>query len=217
MEFLHRDIQKYVEQFTSQETPLLNELNRYTNTNSLKPRMLSGHLQGKYLSMISNLMRPERILEIGTFTGYSALCLAEGLTKEGKLYTIDNNEEVMSVANTFIGKSEHSSKIITLLGDASLEIKALNEQVPSWDLIWIDADKSNYYTYYELCIDKLRPGGLIMADNVLWSGKVLDSTEIEKNTDTRALHEFNTRIQNDNRVENVLLPLRDGIMMIRKL
>jgi caffeoyl-CoA O-methyltransferase len=133
------------------------------------------------------------------------------------LYTIDNNEEVMSVAKTFIGKSDHNSKIITLLGDASSKIKALNEEVPFWDLIWIDADKINYYTYYELCIDKLRPGGLIMADNVLWSGKVLDATEIEKNEDTRALHEFNTRVHNDKRVENVLLPLRDGIMMIRKL
>ncbi|MCC6818460.1 MAG: class I SAM-dependent methyltransferase [Bacteroidia bacterium] len=217
MDFIDKAIQDYSELNTKAESPWLNQLNRHTHTNVLKPRMLSGHLQGRFLSMMSHLCKPLNVLDIGTYTGYSALCLAEGLGEFGKVYSIDNNEELMLTASEFIQKSPYADKISLITGDALTSIKHLNEQVNTWDLVWIDADKSEYMAYYELLIDKVRPGGLIMADNVLWSGKILDKEEILKDRDTAILNEFNNKITADSRVDNLLLPIRDGIMMLRKL
>lgn len=216
MDFLDSDILKYSEDHTSPEPEYLYQLNRFTHSNLLKPRMLSGHLQGRFLALMSQLMQPEYVLDIGTYTGYSALCLAEGLKENGQVYTIDRNDEALAVAETFFEKSKLSHKIKALHGNASELIIELNQKVPYWNLIWMDAEKGDYIQYYDLCIDKLAKGGLIMADNVLWSGKILDQKELEQDKDTRLLNEFNNKIQNDPRVENVLLPLRDGIMMARK-
>ena len=216
MEFIDKDIQNYAEQFTGPESELLHNLNRFTNSSVMKPRMLSGHLQGRFLSMISHLMQAEYVLDIGTYTGYSALCLAEGLKPDGVVYTIDNNDETMVIANRFIQESIYKDKIRTITGDAITEIKKLNSTVPFWDIIWIDADKSDYINYFELCIDKLKSGGIIMADNVLWSGKVLDKESLSKDQDTAILHAFNEQVSKDERVENLLLPIRDGIMILRK-
>lgn len=216
MEFINEDIQAYAERMTSSETQTLYDLNRYTHTNVLKPRMLSGHLQGRFLSFISKMIGANCILDIGTYTGYSALCLAEGLSETGKLYTIDNNEEVMHVAKSSIAKSEFAKQIECKLGNAMEIIEGLKQEVPQFDLVWIDADKSNYLNYYNLVIEHMATGGVIMADNVLWSGKVLDAKALSKDEDTMKLHEFNAFVQNDERVENLLLPIRDGIMMVRK-
>lgn len=216
MEFINSKIQDYAEQHTSKEPAWLYELNRYTHSSQLKPRMLSGHLQGRFLSMISHLMQPAYVLDIGTYTAYSALCLAEGLNSGGHLYTIDNNDETMAVAERFIAASGYSERITCVTGDALHEIQRLNSEVPYWDIVWMDADKSEYIRYYELCIDKMKPGGLILADNVLWSGKVLDQGELAKDQDTAVLHAFNEMVSKDERVESVLLPIRDGIMMLRK-
>lgn len=216
MEFINSKIQDYAEQHTAKEPAWLYELNRYTHSSQLKPRMLSGHLQGRFLSMISHLMQPAYVLDIGTYTAYSALCLAEGLNSGGHLYTIDNNDETMAVAERFIAASGYSERITCVTGDALHEIHRLNTVVPYWDIVWMDADKSEYIRYYELCIDKMKPGGLILADNVLWSGKVLDQGELTKDRDTAVLHAFNEMVSRDERVESVLLPIRDGIMMLRK-
>ncbi len=216
MEFIDQAIQEYAENHSSSEPEVLYKLNRYTHGNVLRPRMLSGHLQGRFLSMISKLVQAEYILDIGTYTGYSALCLAEGLKTNGQLYTIDNNEETMTIAGRFIKEAGYEERITTVTGDAIVEISKLNEKVPFWDIVWMDADKSDYMRYYEMCIDKLKPGGLIMADNVLWSGKVLDEKEKLKDKDTATLHAFNQMVREDSRVECLLLPIRDGIMMIRK-
>ncbi len=217
MEFIDPKIQHYAETHTVHEPAYLLELNRYTHTNVLMPRMLSGHLQGRFLSMCSRMLQPQYVLDIGTYTGYSALCLAEGLSPEGVVYTIDNNAEVTEVAKRFINKSPFQHQVSLELGDAITEIKRLNGMVPHWDLIWIDADKAEYMTYYDLCIDKLRKGGVLMADNVLWSGKVMDEKALDKDLDTKKLHEFNMKVMNDERVFNVLMPIRDGIMMIQKI
>ncbi len=217
MEFIDENIQQYAERHTSPESALLHDLNRYTHTSVLKPRMLSGHLQGRFLSFISQMMQPTYILDIGTYTGYSALCLAEGLTENGKLYTIDNNEEVMLNAKSFIEKSEYAHKIETVTGNALPTIETLNAFVPHWDLIWMDAEKSEYSNYYDALFERLKPGGIIMADNVLWSGKIIDPKSLEKDQDTIQLDQFNKKILADSRVENLLLPIRDGIMMLRKL
>lgn len=217
MEFTDPKIVTYSEQHTSKEDALLAALNHYTHTSVLKPRMLSGHLQGRFLSFISHLMRPMNVLDIGTYTGYSALCLAEGLAENGKLYTIDSNEEVMHTAAGFIHQSPYKSNIEMVIGDALTAISELNARVNAWDLVWMDAEKSQYSAYYELLIDKLRPGGVIMADNVLWSGKIVDHRELEKDEDTQLLDAFNKMVLADDRVENLLLPLRDGIMIVRKL
>ena len=217
MEFTDPKIVAYSEQHTSKEDALLSALNHYTHTSVLKPRMLSGHLQGRFLSFISHLVRPKNVLDIGTYTGYSALCLAEGLAENGKLYTIDSNEEVMHTAAGFINQSPYQPNIEMVTGDALTAIDELNTRVDAWDLVWMDAEKSQYRAYYDLLIDKLRPGGLIMADNVLWSGKIVDQRELEKDEDTRLLDAFNKMVLADNRVENLLLPLRDGIMIVRKL
>ncbi len=217
MEFIDKHIQDYAEAHTTAEPAHLQELNRYTHTSVLKPRMLSGHLQGRFLSMMSRMMTPQYVLDIGTFTGYSALCLAEGLSQEGVVYTIDNNEEVAEVAKRFIDQSPYKNQVSLEIGDALEQIKRLNGIVPHWDLIWIDAEKSEYHAYYELCIGKLRKGGILMADNVLWSGKILQADALKKDEDTRKLDEFNKAMLNDARVFNLLMPIRDGIMMLQKL
>lgn len=217
MDFIDSKIVDYSEQHTQSESELLAELNHYTHTSVLKPRMLSGHLQGRFLSFISHLVQPSFVLDIGTYTGYSALCLAEGLTKEGKLYTLDNNEEVMHTAAGFIKRSVYQSQIEMLTGDALESIALLNQTVPHWDLIWLDAEKSQYSEYYNLLIDKVRPGGIIMADNVLWSGKIIDQKSLEKDEDTKLLDAFNKQVYDDSRVESLLMPIRDGIMILRKL
>ena len=209
MEILNEDLQRYAEQHTSPESDLLRKINRDTHAHVLMPRMLSGHLQGRVLSMISYMIQPQRILEIGTYTGYSALCLAEGLSPGGKLITIDINEELeKKVSDHF---TLWQDKIEYKIGNALDIVPTLNE---IFDLVFIDADKSNYSRYFDLVIDKIRPGGFILADNVLWSGKVLNKNP---DNDTKSIIAFNQKIQHDSRVENVLLPIRDGIMMIRKL
>jgi len=213
MDFLPTDIENYVETFTSGESKVLHELNRETNQKFLIPRMLSGHLQGRVLSLFSHLLRPRRILEIGTYTGYSALCLAEGLQSDGKLITIDVNEELEDVVNRYVQKSGLSEKIEFRIGNAMELIPEMNEL---FDLVFIDADKTNYSNYFDLVIDKVRPGGCIIADNVLWSGKVIHDKE-NQDEDTNALVAYNQKVQNDPRVENVLMPVRDGLMIARKL
>ena len=210
MEFISKDLLNYCENFSDSESDLLQELNRQTHIKINQPRMLSGHLQGRFLSFISKLTSPTYVLEIGTYTGYSALCLAEGLKKEGKLITIDPNEETNLFAKQYFNKSDYKNKIELLEGNAQTIIPTLNH---TWDLVFIDADKKNYSVYYDLIIDNLKAGGIIIADNVLWSGKVLDE---QKDTDTELIHVFNQKINNDARVQNVLLPIRDGLMLIQK-
>ena len=209
MEILNPELQRYAERHTTAENELLKKINRDTHANVLMPRMLSGHLQGRVLSMISQMIRPKTALEIGTYTGYSALCLAEGLAEGGKLISIDINEELEHKVKQYFEVFAH--KIDYRIGNALDIIPALDLE---FDLVFIDADKRNYANYFDLIIDKLRPGGFILADNVLWSGKVLDE---KPDDDTKAIISFNQKIHNDQRVENVLLPIRDGIMMIRKL
>lgn len=212
MDFLPEHISNYSNQHTSSESELLYRLNRETHLNVLQPRMLSGHLQGRTLSMLSKMMRPKNILEIGTYTGYSALCLAEGLAPDGTLHTIDINEELETIANKYFKDSPYSDQIQQHIGNA-LEI--IPDLSVDFDLIFIDADKENYLHYYNLLIDKIKPGTVLIADNVLWSGKVTEEAKA-KDIETIALQQFNTAIQNDERVENILFPIRDGLMIIRK-
>lgn len=211
MHFLPSEIAQYAEIHTSPETSLLKKINRETHAHVLKPRMLSGHMQGRFLAGISNMLQPKRILEIGTYTGYSALCLAEGLASDGKLITIDNNDELESKVRGYFKESEYGPKIEFKLGDAKTIIPTLHE---TFDLVFIDADKENYSLYYDLVFDSVRMGGWIVADNVLWSGKVVAP---ESDKDTEAIRKFNEKVMLDNRVENMLMPLRDGLMMVRKL
>ncbi len=212
MEFIDPELSRYCEIHTSEETKTLKKLNRQTHLKVVSPRMLSGHLQGRFLSFISKLKQPNLIVEIGTYTGYSALCLAEGLAKKGKLITIDVNEETSAFAKSFIEKTEYAEKIELVVADANEYLKTIMEPI---DLIFIDADKKNYLSYYHLAIEKLKLGGLIIADNVLWSGKVT-MPEDKMDRETQALHEFNKFVQEDARVENILLPVRDGLMVVRK-
>ena len=212
MEFITKDLSDYCENNTSSESEVLAKLNRETHLKVISPRMLSGHLQGRFLSFITKLQQPKLIVEIGTYTGYSALCLAEGLAENGKLISIDVNEETSAFAKSFIEKTEFADKINLVLADAKEYIPTINEQI---DLVFIDADKKNYLTYFNLAIDKLSKGGLIIADNVLWSGKItIPESAMDK--ETLALHLFNQFVQNDERVENMLLPIRDGLMIVRK-
>jgi len=213
MEFIDEQLSSYAEKHTTAEPELLQKLNRDTYANVLIPRMLSGHLQGRILSMFSHMIQPKRILEIGTYTGYSALCLAEGLTPDGKLVTMDINEELEDRVRRYINDSDYSSQIDFRVGNALEIIPTLEDEL---DLVFIDADKPNYSNYFDLVIDKLRTGGIIIADNVLWSAKVLDPEQLANDEDTKALHEFNEKMQQDSRVENVLMPVRDGLMVVRK-
>lgn len=212
MEFITKDLSDYCENNTSPESEVLSKLNRETHLKVVSPRMLSGHLQGRFLSFISKLQQPKLIVEIGTYTGYSALCLAEGLAKNGKLISIDVNEETSAFAKSFIAKTEYANKIELVLTDAKDFISTINDAI---DLVFIDADKKNYLAYYHLVIDKLNKGGLIIADNVLWSGKIT-MPEKDMDRETLALHQFNQFVQQDTRVENMLLPIRDGLMIVRK-
>jgi caffeoyl-CoA O-methyltransferase len=211
MEFLPKKIDDYCEAHTTPDSDILHALVRDTHLKTLAPRMLSGHLQGRFLSMISKLMRPKRVLEIGTFTGYSALCFTEGLADDGLLYALEANDELTYLIENNIKKSGFEEKIVLKIGNALEIIPTLDEV---FDLVFIDAGKRDYPAYYDLVIDKVRSGGLIMADNILWSGKVVEE---KKDIDTQILDGFNKKIMNDPRVENVLLPLRDGIMMAYKI
>lgn len=211
MDIINEDLLRYAEEHSTPETDLLKRINRDTSAKVMMPRMLSGHLQGRVLAVISQMLRPQRILEIGTFTGYSAICLAEGLHDSGKLITIDINEELEQRVRTYFNEAGLSEKIEYRIGNAIEIIPTLQE---TFDLVFIDADKENYSAYFDLVIEKVRPGGIILADNVLWSGKVVQG---KQDKDTRAIGEFNKKIHNDKRVENVLLPIRDGIFIIRKV
>jgi caffeoyl-CoA O-methyltransferase len=213
MEFIDEDLQRYAEDHTSPESELLHKINRQTHLSVMKPRMLSGHLQGRLLSMFSHMIRPKQILEVGTYTGYSALCLAEGMQEDGTLHTIDINEELEDMVRGYIAEAGLSKSVKYYIGNA-LEIIPTIEA--SFDLVFIDADKYNYATYYDLVIDRVRPGGYIIADNVLWSGKVLEKYRKKLDEDTAALLEFNRKVHDDPRVENILLPVRDGLMVARK-
>lgn len=212
MEFLPEDLHKYVEDHSEPESVLLQRINRETHLHVLKPRMLSGHLQGRVLSMISHMVNPSSILEIGTYTGYATLCLAEGLKDDGKLVTIDKNDELSTRTLGYIKESAYLNKIELKVGIAIEIIPTLQEK---WDLVFIDADKENYATYFDLIIDQINPGGIIVADNVLWSGKISDKTKNDK--ETKALRLFNKKVHLDSRVQNVLFPIRDGLMIMRKL
>ena len=213
MEFLSEALQEYCENHSSNEPEVLRKLNRETHAQVLQPRMLSGHLQGRFLSMISKLVQPENVLEIGTYTGYSAICLAEGLKEGGKLITIDVNPELEDRVYKYIEEAGYKDRIQMIIGDAYQIIRTLPQQ---FDLVFIDADKASYSKYFDLVIDKLNAGGVILADNVLWSGKVIDDKALERDKDTQLIDAFNKKVRSDPRVETVLLPLRDGITMIRK-
>jgi caffeoyl-CoA O-methyltransferase len=213
MDFLPREIEAYSVAHTTSETEVLNDLNRQTNIQILQPRMLSGHLQGRVLSMLSHMIQPTHILEIGTYTGYSAICLAEGLKEDGKLVTIDINAELEDFALSYFEKANVLDKIDFRIGNAIDIIPTLKEK---FDLVFIDADKTNYSNYFDLVIDKLPKGAYIITDNVLWSGKVVQEVE-ERDMETKAILEYNQKIHSDPRVENILFPIRDGLMIARKL
>ena len=212
MDFLPEDINEYSEKYSQAESEVLAELNRETWSKVLQPRMLSGHLQGRVLSMLSKMIQPKRILEIGTYTSYAALCMAEGLSEEGKLFTIDKNEELTDMVNRYVEKANFKNQIEVLVGNALDVIPTLEEK---WDLVFIDADKSNYSKYYDLLIDQMPSGSYLIADNVLWSGKVTQNYD-ELDSETQALIDFSKKVHEDERVENVLFPIRDGLMLIRK-
>jgi predicted O-methyltransferase YrrM len=205
-------IQNYAERHTSAESDLLSELLEKTYAEREDKSMLSGFYQGRLLAMISKMLRPRRILEIGTYMGYSALCLTEGLSEDGKLITLDVDEETGEIAKEFWARTPFYSRIESYLGNALDIIPLLDE---TFDLVFIDADKPNYLNYFELVFPKLRVGGIVLADNVLWSGKVLDP-ETHTDENTRALDEFNKKIHGDERVSNILFAVRDGLMVIRK-
>jgi predicted O-methyltransferase YrrM len=211
MDFISPELQQYVTDHSSAVAPLLSKIDRETHLEVLQPRMLSGHFQGRVLSMLAQLLKPTHILEIGTYTGYSALCLAEGLTAEGKLITIDVNEELEPRVRAYFEASQYAHQIDYQIGNAAQIIPILQH---TFDLIFIDADKQQYPLYYEQALEKLKPGGFILIDNVLWSGKVLDAQFKDK--DTVLLRELNFKISQDARVEKVLLPIRDGLYLIRK-
>lgn len=206
------NIEEYILKHSDQEDPILAELNRETNLKILRPRMLSGHLQGKILEMLSKMIRPEKILELGTYTGYSAICLAKGLQEKGELHTIEINDELEDIITKYIEKADLTNKIKLHFGDAREIIPEINEQ---FDLVFIDADKREYLEYYNLVFDFVKPGGFILADNVLWNGKVIELDEPDDEY-TKGIFDFNEFLKSDDRVEKVILPLRDGLTLIRK-
>jgi predicted O-methyltransferase YrrM len=211
MHFLPENIDNYVVGHSQQEPKILQELTRETWQKVLNPRMLSGAFQGRVLSMISKLLQPKNILEIGTYTGYSALCLAEGLAKDGQIFTIDKNEELAELQKKYFEKSVYRNQIKSFLGNALEIIPSMNQK---FDLVFIDADKLNYENYFYLVIDKMNKGGIILSDNVLWSGKVVEKLD-PKDKDTKALLAYNLLLNTDKRVETVLLPIRDGLTISR--
>ncbi len=208
---VNEQIEDYISRYSSPPSKVLQDLFRKTNLRTVYPRMLSGHIQGKFLEMISLLMRPERILEIGTFTAYGTISLARGLKKSGKLITLENNEEVQEMALAFIREAGYADRVELIIGDALETIPKL--QGP-FDLVFIDADKLHYPHYYTLVKDKIRPGSLILVDNVLWGGKVVDKRDDDP--ETQAIREFTQMVRDDKEVEQLILPVRDGLMMIRK-
>lgn len=214
MEFIDPALLAYCEAHTTQEDALLLKITRETQAKVLMPRMLSGHLQGKMLEVFAKMLQPQTILEIGTYTGYSGVCLARGLKKGGKLITLDINDELETMVRGFFEESGLADQIDYRLGNALDILPSLSGP---FDLVFIDADKFHNADYFDLIIDKVRPGGIILSDNVLWSGKVLTSAGQKIDKDTKAILDFNAKIQSDSRVENVLLPIRDGIMMARKI
>jgi predicted O-methyltransferase YrrM len=214
MEFIAPELLAYCEDHSSAEDELLQYVKRETFAKVLMPRMLSGHLQGKTLELLVKMLNPKTILEIGTYTGYSGICLARGLGKNGKLITLDINDELETMVRGFFEKSGLSSKIDYRLGNALDIIPTIDG---NFDMVFIDADKANYIKYYELVVERVNPGGIILADNVLWSGKILVEEGKKIDKDTQVILDYNLMVQNDPRVENVLLPIRDGLMLARKL
>lgn len=208
---LSQKLDDYIERHTSQVDDVLHDLDRETHLNFTLPQMLSGHVQGKFLEMISHMMKPSRILEIGTFTGYAAICMARGMAKGGLLTTIDINRELETTVRKYVERAGLKESIDLRIGDAGEIIEGLEDQ---FDLVFIDADKTNYSKYYDLVFPKVRIGGYIMADNVLWSGKVIDD---RNDKDTLALVNYAGKVHKDERVENVMVSIRDGILMARKL
>ena len=213
MEFIDEALANYANAHSSEEPEILKKLNRETHLKMMQSRMLSGHLQGRLLSLLSHLTRPKCILEIGTYTGYSAICLAEGLAEGGILHTIDNNPERDAFVNRFVEEAEMTNKICTYIGDARKVIPTITGD---FDIVFIDADKSGYAAYYDLIIDRVKQGGIIITDNVLWSGKVIEPVKAN-DEDTLLIQAFNKKIASDSRVEVVLLPIRDGISIARKM
>lgn len=211
MHFISEELDDYVVAHSEKEPELLEQLTRETYQKILQPRMLSGHFQGRILSMLSKLIAPKSILEIGTYTGYSALCLCEGLHKNGTLHTIDINEELEDFQRKYFEKSNYGDQIFQHIGDATKIIPDLNQK---FDLVFIDADKPNYPTYFNIIIEKMNPGGVILSDNVLWSGKVIEPLN-PKDVSTKAVLEYNKLLVEDSRVETVLLPIRDGLTISR--
>ena len=211
MHFLSEELENYAAQHTEDEPLLLQELNKRTHLNVLQPRMISGHFQGRFLSLLSKMVQPRTILEIGTYTGYATLCLAEGLHPEGVLHTIDIKEELTDLQREFFDRSGYGNQIVQHLGKAADIIPALDT---TFDLVFIDADKQNYAHYFDLVIEKMNRGGLILSDNVLWSGKVVEEVK-HNDKHTQALMAYNQKIKDDPRVETVLLPIRDGITLSR--
>ncbi len=209
---MNSKIEQYILSQIDKEDEVLHEIDRQTNLQTLYPSMLSGHLQGKFLELISKMLQPSRILEIGTFTGYSAICLAKGLIENGMLHTIEINDEMQNFLHTYFAKAGLANKIQLHIGDANQIIPTLNE---TFDLVFIDGEKTQYISYYNLILPKLRSGGIILADNVLWYNKVLEKPE-NADAQTRGILNFNEFVKNDNRVEKVILPIRDGISLIRK-
>jgi len=211
MHFLSEELENYAAQHTEDEPFLLQELNKRTHLNVLQPRMISGHFQGRFLSFLSKMVQPRTILEIGTYTGYATLCLAEGLHPEGVLHTIDIKEELTDLQREFFDRSGYGNQIVQHLGKAADIIPSLNT---TFDLVFIDADKQNYAHYFDLVIEKMNRGGIILSDNVLWSGKVVEEVK-HNDKHTQALMAYNQKIKDDPRVETVLLPIRDGITLSR--
>ena len=214
MEFIAPELLEYCEEHSSPEDDLLQSIKRETYAKVLMPRMLSGHLQGKTLELLVKLLQPKVILEIGTYTGYSGICLARGLGKNGRLITLDINDELETMVRGFFEKSGIQDRIDYRLGNALDIIPTLEG---NFDMVFIDADKANYIKYYDLVVDRVNPGGIILADNVLWSGKILVEEGKKPDKDTQVILNYNLMVQNDSRVENVLLPIRDGLMLARKL
>lgn len=206
------DIEEYLSSHTTEEPLVLQQLFRETHLKTTKPRMMSGHIQGRFLTILTQMLQPKNVLEIGTFTGYSAICLAMGLPKNGNLITIDNNQEIESIARKYFKLSELEDKINFIVDDAKKVIPLLEQ---TFDLVYLDADKENNLIYYQQIMDKTTVGSVIVADNVLWSGKIL--FEEAHDPKTEKIRQFNDFIQNDERVENVLLPLRDGMMILRRI
>ncbi len=211
MDFISEKLTEYISNNSNIEPEILARLNQETHQKILKPRMLSGHIQGRFLSMLSKMKSPSTILEIGTYTGYGTLCLLEGLKENGKIFTIDRNEELLKIQNKYFEESGKRDKIIQLTGNAKEILNDLNE---TYDLVFIDADKENYIEYFNQVSERLNKNGIIISDNVLWSGKVLDSS-LEKDEETNALVNFNKILNEDKRFETVILPLRDGLSISR--